>query len=254
MRPLDLATIRSQFPERRIDWLDSVDSTMLSASRLAAARAPSGTVVGAEEQISGRGRYGRPWHSPRSAGLYFSEVLRFPFAPATLPLVTLALGLATADSVRAVTSLQCDLRWPNDVLIDGRKCAGILLQLEGAAIIAGIGLNVNHDRFPPQLVPIATSLRIESGHPHPREPLLIELLRSIDSFCELLATQGKQPILDLFTRSSSYVLDRRVQVDQEGSALVGVTEGLTESGFLLLRDDAGQLHTLMAGGVRPCSQ
>jgi len=239
--------------ERRIDWYPSIGSTMHEASRLAAAGCPSGTAVGADEQTAGVGRYGRHWHSEPGAGLYVSIILRYPFAPNTLPLVTLALGLATAEAILKATDVACDLRWPNDVLVQSKKCAGILTQLEGTAVIVGIGTNVNHQEFPEELRDIATSLRIASGRVQSRERLLGELLPSIDNFCELLHKQGIEPILDMFTRASSYVSGRRVTVDQGDSVISRTTAGLNSSGFLIVQDESGKQHVIIAGGVRPCS-
>lgn len=240
-------------PNRRIEWHDVIDSTMTEASRLAAAGAPSGTVVGAEEQTAGQGRHGRSWHSEPGAGLYVSVILRRQYAPATLPVVTLALGLAAQEAILKSTNLACDLRWPNDVLIQSKKCAGILTVLEGSAIIAGIGINVNHSSFPVELTGIATSLRIVTGRVQSREGLLLELLACIDTYCDLLETQGRGPIIETFARASSYVSGRRVCVDQDGSQLRGITAGLNDSGFLMLRGDDGSNSVIVAGGVRPCS-
>jgi len=231
----------------------TIDSTMTEASRLAAEGCESGTVVWADEQTAGQGRYGRSWHSERGSGLYVSIVLRNSFPPGTQQLVTLALGLATADAILKATDVTCDLRWPNDVLIQSKKCAGILTQLEGTAIIAGIGINVNHRAFPPELAEIATSLRIVSGRPHPRMRLLMELITSVMSYCSLLENEGRAPILDMFSRASSFVNGRRVYVDQGDALLQGTTVGLNDSGFLLLRGDDGTQNVIIAGGVRACS-
>ena len=249
----DLEWVRSSLPDRRIDWHSAIESTMIEASRLAAAGCPSGTIVGAEEQTTGQGRYGRAWHSEPGSGLYVSIVLRHRFGPSTLPLITLALGLATSDAILKVTDLACDLRWPNDVLIQSRKCAGILTQLEGSAIIAGIGINVNHSKFPEELTEIATSLRLASHRIHSRERLLVELAGSVDRFCALLEEEGGEPILAMFSRASSYVYGRRVSVDQGHSQLRGTTAGLNSSGFLILQGDDGSENVILAGGVRPCS-
>jgi BirA family transcriptional regulator, biotin operon repressor / biotin---[acetyl-CoA-carboxylase] ligase len=226
---------------------------MTEAIRLAEQGAQSGTVVGAEEQTAGQGRHGRVWHSEPGLGLYVSIILRRQFMPATLPVVTLALGLATREAILKATDLVCDLRWPNDVLIESRKCAGILTMLEGSAIIAGIGINVNHSRFPVELGGIATSLRLVSGRVHSRERLLLDLLPNIDRYCALLETEGPGPILEMFSRASSYVTGRRVFVDQDGSTLRGTTRGLAHSGFLILHGDDGRENLIVAGGVRPCS-
>jgi len=257
----DLARLRGHLPARRVEWHAIIGSTMTEASRLAAAGAPSGTVVGAEEQTAGQGRHGRSWHSEPGSGLYVSIILRRQFNAATLPVVTLALGLAAQEAILKATTLACDLRWPNDVLLTSKKsegkCAGILTQLEASAhssaIIAGIGINVNHSSFPAELSRIATSLRIASGRVQSRERLLLELLASVDTYCDLLETEGREPVIAMFARASSYVSGRRVCVDQNGSVLRGTTAGLNDSGFLILRGDDGSNNLIVAGGVRPCS-
>jgi BirA family biotin operon repressor/biotin-[acetyl-CoA-carboxylase] ligase len=249
----DLEWVRSRLPGRPIHWHAVIESTMPEASRLAATGCQSGTIVGAEEQTAGQGRYGRFWHSEPGSGLYVSIVLRHQFVPSTLPLVTLALGLATSEAILKATDISCDLRWPNDVLIQSRKCAGILAQLEGSAIIAGIGINVNHSAFPEELSMIATSLRLATHRIHSREQLLVELAASVDRFCALLEKEGGEPILAMFSRSSSFVHGRRVSVDQGHSMVQGTTAGLNSSGFLILQGDDGTRKVIFAGGVRPCS-
>ncbi len=250
---IDLESLRARFPERRIEWYDTIDSTMKAATRLASAGCPHGTAVGAEEQSAGIGRYGRHWHSEPEAGIYMSLVLRLPLGPDKLPLVTLALGLAVVDAIHKATDVTCDLRWPNDVLVGGKKCCGILTQLEPPAIVAGIGINVNHPAFPDEIASLATSLRIASGRILSRERIISELLPGIDSYCLLLATEGADPILRMFTRASSYVSSRRVTVDQGDHTLTGTTAGLNAAGFLMLQSDDGKMHQIIAGGVRPCS-
>jgi BirA family biotin operon repressor/biotin-[acetyl-CoA-carboxylase] ligase len=250
---IDIGRVRSQLPGHEIYWRPTLGSTMTEASRLAAAGCESGTVVGADEQTAGQGRYGRVWHSEPDAGLYISIVLRNPFPADALPVVTLALGLATSEAILKATDVSCDLRWPNDVLIQSRKCAGILTQLEGSAIIAGIGINVNHAAFPDELSAIATSLRMVTGRVHSRERLLVELVSSVTSFCSLLEKEGREPILAMFSRASSFVYGRRVYVDQGDAMLQGTTAGLDPSGFLVLRGDDGKQNVIIAGGVRPCS-
>ncbi len=237
---------------RTVYWQQSVDSTMYEAVGLAVAGCPSGTVIGADEQTAGHGRFGRPWHSERDAGLYFSIVLRLPVASPDIPVVTLALGLATAEAIRVECGVTCDLRWPNDVLIGDRKCAGILTELHGEAVVAGIGINVNHSSLPPELEPIATSIRVASGQQHSREDLLSRLLETIDEETERLYTGGRRAILDRFRRASSYVYGRRVAVEQPEGNLIGVTDGLDDSGFLFVRRDDGERRLILAGGVRPC--
>jgi BirA family biotin operon repressor/biotin-[acetyl-CoA-carboxylase] ligase len=250
---IDIERVQAELADHKIYWHPSIGSTMTEASRLAAAGCESGTVVGAEEQTAGQGRYGRVWHSEPGAGLYVSIVLRNAFSPDLLPVVTLALGLAVSEAIQKACDVACDLRWPNDVLVESKKCAGILTQLEGQAIIAGIGINVNHAAFPEELSAIATSLRIASGRVQSREKLLVELIGGVTNFCSLLEKEGREPILAMFSRASSFVYGRRVYVDQGNGMLRGTTAGLNAAGFLMLHGDDGKQNVIIAGGVRPCS-
>jgi len=249
--PFDLPRVREQLPGRRIEWLESIDSTMNAAARLAREGCAPGTVVGADEQTAGVGRHGRSWHSEAGAGLYVSLVLRLPLNAEALPLVMLALGLATHEAIAQATGLAADLRWPNDVLLGRRKCAGILAQLEGGVVIAGIGINVSHTRFPLEIEDLATSLRLEGAVAVSREDLLVALVRAVDDCCRILTKEGTTAILKMFSRASSYTHGRHVRVEQEGATLEGVTCGLDSSGFLRLREENGKETTILAGGVRP---
>ncbi|MGB7721970.1 MAG: biotin--[acetyl-CoA-carboxylase] ligase, partial [Bryobacteraceae bacterium] len=138
---MDIERLRREFPARRIDYYPVVDSTMRAAVGL-----EPGSVVLADRQTAGQGRHGRRWHSEPRSGIYCSIVLK----PA--PALTLALGLATADAIKRATGIVCDLRWPNDVMLAGKKVAGILVR----NAIAGIGINVNHTSFPAELASEAT--------------------------------------------------------------------------------------------------
>jgi len=248
---LNVDLVSESLQPRTVLWLEQTDSTMLDAARLAAGGCASGTVVGAEEQTAGQGRHGRSWRSDREDGLYFSTVLRLPLSPAQQPMVTMAVGLAVADAIAITTGVAVDLRWPNDVLIGDRKLCGILVQQHNSALVCGIGINVNQVSFPPELMPLATSLRIAGGRTLAREPILIEVLRSMDRHLEILVNQGIHAILQLFTAASSYVSGRRVVVEQGERLLRGTTAGLDANGFLLLRQDDGSQTLILAGGVRP---
>jgi BirA family biotin operon repressor/biotin-[acetyl-CoA-carboxylase] ligase len=207
----------------------TVDSTMRIAAGL-----PFGHVVVAEEQLAGQGRHGHAWHSEKGAGLYCSIVLE------PTPLLTLALGLATAEAI----GVPCDLRWPNDVMLDGKKLAGILVQLVDGKAIAGIGLNLNHTAFPPEIE--ATSLRMHTGRETQPADLLGALLPAVESYTAL----PPDDILRLFTRGSSYAAGRRVSVQMPDGVVYGMTRGLTPDGYLIVRKDDGTDTLILAGGVR----
>lgn len=230
----------------RIVRLETTGSTMTDA-----AGQPPGTVIVAEEQTAGRGRLGRKWHSERGLGLYFSVVLDLSLSSDTLPALTLALGLAAREAIQQVAGVASDLRWPNDVLIGDKKCAGILVELQEATAIAGVGVNVNHASFPDDIAGLATSLRLATGREQSREDLLEKLLASIDAYASLTAAEGPGAILRLFAQASSYVHGRKVIVGEGETALEGTTDGLDPSGFLWLRTTAGARRLIRAGGVRP---
>jgi BirA family transcriptional regulator, biotin operon repressor / biotin---[acetyl-CoA-carboxylase] ligase len=250
--PLDMDFIREQRPQNQIVYFPSVGSTMTQAARLVNENAPHNTVVIADEQTAGVGRFGRQWHSEADTGIYCSVLLRLSIPPSELPVVTLALGLATAEAIQRSTGIACDLRWPNDVLVGDRKVAGILAQLEDGCIIAGIGINVNQSALPPDLRTPATSLRLASGNRiFAREGIAVALLESLDDFSAMLLQQGSESILRAFSAASSYVMNRRIVYEDGGRVERGVTAGLDESGFLRVRDDRDVVHTIYTGGVRP---
>jgi len=194
-----------------------------------------GRIVGAEEQTAGMGRHGRKWISQAGAGLYVSMIL----VAKPVPVIMLALGLATREAIAG----GADLRWPNDVLLNGKKCAGVLAQLEGDTIIAGIGINVSQTEFPGDLETPATSLLLE-GETVSREDLLVALVESVDRYTRLSSDE----ILRQFTNASSYVFGKRVRVE---AGLEGITCGLDPAGFLRVREDNGAETTILSGGVRP---
>jgi BirA family biotin operon repressor/biotin-[acetyl-CoA-carboxylase] ligase len=262
--PLDIGGLRREFPDRRIDYYRSIDSTMRVAAAL-----ELGEVVLADEQTAGLGRHGHTWHSEAGSGIYCSLIV----APA--PVLTLALGLAAVDAIAKSIGIACDLRWPNDVMIAGRKVAGILVQLSGGKAIAGIGINVNQKSFPPELASEATSLSREkmrtpwltggsacptlpprdsegcgtgasACQPIPREAIIAALLRATDEYL----AYDTPAILRLFTQASSYAAGRRVEVEQPGGVIRGVTAGLNPEGFLVVRRDDGTDTLIIAGGVR----
>jgi BirA family biotin operon repressor/biotin-[acetyl-CoA-carboxylase] ligase len=230
--------------------LQSTVSTMKEAAALAARGEPHGTVVIAETQTEGIGRHGHSWHSASTRGLYLSIVLRLPLAPDALPVLAMALGLAAQRAVDDVAGVACDLRWPNDLLLNEKKVAGILVQTADSAVIAGIGVNVNQPAFPEELHSIATSLLLETGKEHSKEGLLDRIVMESLRYAGLLADRGKGPILRQFEARSSYVRGKSVDVELSDRIISGITEGLDENGFLLVRTPTG-IETIVAGGVRP---
>jgi BirA family biotin operon repressor/biotin-[acetyl-CoA-carboxylase] ligase len=235
-----------------------IGSTNPAAMQAAAAGEPEGAVFVAEEQTAGRGRGGHGWHSPRSAGIYVSVILRPQLAPADVLVLSLVTGLAAAAAVREVTGLKPDLRWPNDLLLSGKKFCGILTELNAEATrvryaVVGVGMNVNQPDFPADLAGAATSLRLETRQTWSRVELAAALLKSLDREYRAMTagSDARREVLARFERESSYARGRRVHVDENGE-YEGTTEGLDPRGFLQVRTAEG-LRTVISGGVRDSS-
>jgi BirA family biotin operon repressor/biotin-[acetyl-CoA-carboxylase] ligase len=223
-------------------------------SRAAGTPAPEGSVFLAEEQTAGRGRGGHGWHSARSVGIYCSVVLRPKLAPADVLMLSLAAGLAVREAVQEVTAMAADLRWPNDLLLAGKKFCGILIEMNAEAtrvrhLVVGIGMNVNQESFPGELAETATSLRLQTGRCWSRVELAEALLKSLDrEYRKIADASGREEVRRRFEQYSSSSRGRRVRVEEDGG-YEGTTEGLDERGFLRVRAESG-LRTVLSGGVR----
>jgi BirA family biotin operon repressor/biotin-[acetyl-CoA-carboxylase] ligase len=231
-----------------------IGSTNSTAMQAAAAGAPEGSVFLAEEQTAGRGRGSHSWHSARSTGIYCSVVLRPPLPPADVLIFSLAAGLAVQTAVEEVGGVRADLKWPNDVMLDGKKFCGILTEMTAEAtrvhhVVTGIGMNVNQTTFPVALQSQATSLRLATGTEWSRVELAGALLKSLDREYRELLRGGRDSILRRFSERSSYARGMAVHVEENGDSFEGVTEGLDSRGFLKVRTDQGP-RTVLSGTVR----
>jgi len=249
--PLVKGTLFSQ-----INHYYKIGSTNEAAMEAAAAGALEGSVFLAEEQAAGKGRGGNQWHSARSAGIYCSLILRPNLPPSDALLLSLAAGLAVHSAIRSIDSgLNPDLKWPNDVLIDGKKFCGILTEMNAEAtrvrhVVIGVGINVNQQKFPDDVREIATSLLLATGSEWSRVELTAALLKSLDrEYRDLLNTAGAhESILRRFSEASSFVRGRKVRIEENGG-FEGVTEGLDARGFLQVRTAQG-VRTVLSGIVR----
>jgi len=251
VRPL----LRGTIFENEIHHFYKIGSTNTATMAAAAAGAPEGSVFLAEQQTAGRGRGSNVWHSPRSSGIYCSVILRPVLPPSDVLVLSLAAGLAVQDAIRQIDSeMNLDLKWPNDLLVDGKKVCGILTEMNAEAtrvrfIVVGIGINVNQVSFPDGLD--AISLRQATGREWSRVELAAALLKSLDrEYREIVATPGARgSILRRFAENSSWVQGKSVSVAENGGSMQGVTEGLDDRGFLRVRTAKG-LQTMLSGTVR----
>jgi BirA family biotin operon repressor/biotin-[acetyl-CoA-carboxylase] ligase len=267
----DLAALNAALEGSRfagkLHYFPSIGSTNTFAMRQADAGAADGSVYFADEQTDGRGRGAHTWESAAGAGLYVSVLLR-PRLEATDALwVSLAAGLAVQSAVRQVTSLEADLRWPNDLLLGKKKFCGILTELNAETgsrraaaarvrhAVVGIGINVHQADFPAELRETATSLCMETGREWPRQELLLALLQSLETEIGALTDapeRAAQSICRRLEAGSSWIRGKRVRVEERedgDGGFAGVTEGLDGRGFLRVRTPAG-MRTVLSGGVR----
>jgi BirA family biotin operon repressor/biotin-[acetyl-CoA-carboxylase] ligase len=231
-------------------------STNTLAMEAASAGAPEGSVFLAEQQTAGRGRGSNKWHSAESTGIYCSVVLRPALPPADVLVLSLAAGLAVHAAVSGMgAGIPPDLKWPNDLLIGGKKFCGILTEMSAEAtrvrhIVVGIGINVNQTRFPEELQSTATSLQFTTGSEWSRIELCAALLKSLDrEYRALLSSPGAHDdILRRFEQNSPMARGSHVHVEENGR-FSGVTEGLDSRGFLTVRTKEGA-RIVYSGTVR----
>jgi BirA family biotin operon repressor/biotin-[acetyl-CoA-carboxylase] ligase len=234
--------------------LDSVDSTNLEAMRRAKAGASEGLCIVAREQMNGRGRLDRIWQSPKDAGLYFSMILRPRLEMSSWPLITLMAALAVCDALLKACDLRTDIKWPNDICVNGRKLCGILvetLETEGrTAAIVGVGINLKANSLPEMVSNVATSVESATARQPDGERVLEELIKAIGERYELLQSpQGDEHTIREWCANSSYAFDRRVGVTLLHDKFEGTTRGLESDGALRVETNDGTIRIVRAGDV-----
>jgi BirA family biotin operon repressor/biotin-[acetyl-CoA-carboxylase] ligase len=246
--------LRGSLFGKRIYHFFKTDSTNRVALELGHAGEPDGAVVLAEEQTAGRGRAGHTWHSERATGIYATMLLRPRLSPVQAPLLTMMAGLSAHAAVQSVAGLSVDLKWPNDLLIQGKKVGGILTEMHAEPaqvrfVIVGIGINVNQEKFPAELAATSTSLRLETGKTQSRLEVLVQFLRQFENDYKELLSAGAAGVVKRFEAVSSYARGKRVRVTNGNDTFTGVTAGLEDEGLLRVKRDDGRVSTVIAGEV-----
>ncbi len=240
--------------QQGIVHLDQVDSTNNVAKQVAAQGCPEGLLVVAEEQTLGRGRLARGWFSPPGRGVWLSVVLRPPFAPQEAPKCTLMAAVATARAIRKVSGVACGIKWPNDILWQGRKLVGILTEMSAEMdainyVVIGMGINVNiaQSDFPSELRDIGVSLATAAGHEVSRVDVLQALLVELEDVYAQVMREGFSPLLAAW-RELSVTLGQMVTVSGVKEEFVGLAQDIDEDGALLVKTENG-LRRVLAGDV-----
>ncbi len=242
---------------RQIHCENEIASTNQLAQQLAAQGAPEGLVVLAETQTAGRGRMGRRWESPAGVNVYCSILLKPQIPPRQAPQLTFLSAVATAEALKELYGIDARVKWPNDILVGGRKIAGLLNELSAEteqihALVLGIGINVNMaaDQFPDELRYPATSVKIETEELQLRLPLVRLLIQRIDLLYAEFLAEGFAPLRRRWETLFD-LLDRQVEVDLGQRTISGVVGGLEPDGALKLFLPDGSVERVVAGDVRP---
>ena len=237
-----------------IYFYEETATTNNRARELALEGAPEGTLVVAEKQTAGRGRRGKVWESPLGTGIWMSLVLRPQIMPAEASVLTLLCGLATAEAIKAETGLSAGIKWPNDILINGKKAVGILTEMdcemsEVHFVIPGIGINVNTASFPPEIADIATSLYLECGKTVSRRRLVHKVLERLEEHYETFLRTGSFTAMLEDYRKHCITLGKEVHVLGREPFFAEALDITPEGELLVRRADNGKEEVVFSGEV-----
>lgn len=239
----------------RIDYMETCESTQLIAHDEAQSGAPNGTVIIAEEQTLGKGRMSRPWNSVAGKGVWMSVIARPALTPQQAPQMTLVAAVAVTRAIQEVTGIEPTIKWPNDILVNGKKVTGILTELQAdpdrvKAIILGIGINVNQteEDFPVELRPIASSLKMVLGHSINRAKLIAKTLEFLEHYTDIYITHGFSPI-KLLWEGYSNTAGKRIRAVMFNETIEGTALGISNEGMLELRLDDGTVRGIYSADI-----
>ncbi|MDP2891911.1 MAG: biotin--[acetyl-CoA-carboxylase] ligase [Bacillota bacterium] len=255
MRPeFIMAWLSTKYIGKEIRYFEKIDSTNNKARELAASGCAQGLIVLADEQDIGKGRMGRRWYSPVGVGIYFSVVLRPELHPSQAPQITVAAAVAAVRAIRVLTGIDAQNKWPNDIVADDKKIAGIMTEMSADMdrinwMVVGIGVNVNNTWFPPEIAEHATSLKNITGANFSRVQLLLTICHELEDILDVLIKKGNfQEILEEY-ESYSAIIAKRVRITRKDSSTEGTVEGFDRDGALLLKLDNGEIERIVSGDV-----
>lgn len=240
---------------KEIYYFSKIDSTNQYAKKLGEEGAPDGTIVIADEQTKGKGRSGRHWVTPPGSAIAFTILLRPKLPPASISMVTLVKGLAVCNAIRELYHLPVGIKWPNDVVIDGRKICGILTEMSAEVdgvhyIVIGTGINTNVDSFPDEIKDVATSLKIQLGRPVDRAEVLVRVIEFFEEYYEKFEEDGDLRRLQDTYNEELLNMNEGVRVLDPKGEYTGVALGIDPGGQLLVkRDDTGEIVKVWSGEV-----
>lgn len=239
---------------RSLAFFEETDSTNIQARRLGEQGAVHGTLAVAEAQTSGRGRRGKTWVSPRGSSVFMSILLRPPLHPSKASMLTLVAALAVSEGIEAVTKQRCLIKWPNDLVLGGKKVCGILTEMQAEMeeiryVVVGMGINVNLKSFPEEVSQVATSLYLESGCMVSRNQLIWASMEAFERYYhEFMTTHDMSSLIQTY-ESRLANRDKHVKVLAAKDGFQGICLGIDNKGELLVRTEDGQIRSVMSGEV-----
>lgn len=239
---------------REVEYHETVDSTNVRAKRLAEEGAAAGTLVVSDCQEAGRGRRGRTWVSPSGKNVFMSLILRPEILPSSASMVTLVAALAVRDGIEKATGLSSFIKWPNDIVSNGKKLCGILTEmsaeLEGIHyVVVGIGINVNMEEFPEDVRKSATSLFLETGEKVRRSRLIAAVMEAFEEYYEEFISQGDLSGLIGVYNKHMVNADGEVRILDPAGEYTGRALGINEKGELLVKMESGEVKHVISGEV-----
>lgn len=237
-----------------IYYFRETDSTNTQAKRLGDEGAVHGTLIVAEQQTGGKGRRGRSWESPAGSSIYMSILLRPDILPNQAPMLTLVMAQSVAEAIRIQTGEEALIKWPNDIVMNGKKICGILTEMSTEIqwinhVVIGVGINVNTEHFPEEIAETATSLYLENGKRQQRSLLIAEVLKQFERYYALFVNAGNLSAMQEEYNRLLVNRDREVKVLGLGQEFTGQAIGINETGELLIRTEDGQIREIYAGEV-----
>ena len=254
-RDIDLSALQNMPSKTKRQWrfLAETDSTNAEIARMLAGHPPEqGLIVLADSQTDGKGRLGRAWHSAPGTGVYISTLIRPNLPPEQLPILTLMAGLATVIAVNGFTSNRAQLKWPNDLLLNEKKIAGVLCEYYPKnipAVIIGIGINVNQTQFPTNIKEIATSLKLETGKEINRTALIKQLITQLDFQYSELKKYKVGTLIKNWTRHTD-LFGKTITLKKSSQSITGKAIGLDNLGRLIITNESGEETAFDSGEVR----
>lgn len=249
-----MSSISTEWAGRNVLYFDETDSTNTEAKKAAEGGAPHGTLVAADYQSLGKGRRGRSWISPHGVGIWMSLLLRPGLPPSCASMLTLVAALAVADGIEEACGLETKIKWPNDIVVNGKKVCGILTEMSTELecihyVVVGIGINANAEEFPEDIREVATSLLLETGKPVNRSRVIGAVMKAMETYYRaFMERQDMSGLLELYNGKlvSKDSVVRVLAPDQE---YTGIAEGINGAGELLVRTEAGELCRVISGEV-----